>query len=457
VKYEPKTKALRRYIVFYSIGTVGFGLLFSSVASILLPIQVQQLEFAHIFTGANAGVDLQALNALAAKVASGAVTPTSAQSEQLSLLSQFNASRASGLSFVTSIAVFITMLIQPIIGMLSDRTQSRLGRRAPFVAGGAVAGTALVVFMPSVPTLALLAVVWTLLQVAANAISGPLTASVADRVPESRLGFVSSITGVVGYLAGVGGSVVVGMLFGTLGLATYYPIGVILLLSSLAFVLFAPDKSSKNIKTERLTAKNFFGAYVFALRDRDYRWAWISKVLLYVGVGISAVYSIYMLQSYINPALSLEQAAGTAPLITFAGIPGTLVAMAISGRWSDKVGRRKPFVVAAAAIMATSFLIPFVWASLPALFLQAIVMGVGFGTFLVVDQALFIDVLPDRESAGRDLGLSALGTNLGQAIGPIIAGIVVTMFGGSYGPVWPVAFVLVLLAAFAVIPIRRVR
>jgi MFS family permease len=75
----------------------------------------------------------------------------------------------------------------------------------------------------------------------------------------------------------------------------------------------------------------------------------------------------------------------------------------------------------------------------------------------VVDQALFIELLPDRESAGRDLGVSNLGTNLGQALGPIIAGVIVAASGGSYRAVWPVGFALVLIAAFAVLPIKRVR
>ncbi len=75
----------------------------------------------------------------------------------------------------------------------------------------------------------------------------------------------------------------------------------------------------------------------------------------------------------------------------------------------------------------------------------------------MVDQALFIEVLPDRAAAGRDLGLAQLGTNLGQAIGPAIGGVVVVLFAGAYGPIWPVACVLVLVSAVLIAPIKRVR
>ncbi len=90
------------------------------------------------------------------------------------------------------------------------------------------------------------------------------------------------------------------------------------------------------------------------------------------------------------------------------------------------------------------------------MFAQAIVGGIAFGTYLPVDQALFIDVLPDQKAAGRDLGVAALGSNLGQALGPALAGVVVAVTGAYLG-VWIAAFVLVLLAAVAVIPLKGVK
>ena len=153
----------------------------------------------------------------------------------------------------------------------------------------------------------------------------------------------------------------------------------------------------------------------------------------------------------------MAQAAQTAPLLQVVALPGTLVAMAIVGRLSDRLRRRKPFIIVAAALVAVGFLVPWLWPSLPAMFVQAALSGIGLGSFLVVDQALFIDLLPDPTAAGRDLGMSGLGQNLGQAAGPIFAGLIVIISAGEYGPVWPAGFVIVLLAALFVLPIRRVR
>lgn len=457
VSYQPKTRALRKYTLCYALAGLGLAVLWGAVPSILLPLQVQQLEFAHIFTGADAHLSLQTLSDLKAQVESGRLVPTADQQRLLGLLARFNSARATSLSFVTSVGVFITMLVQPVIGMLSDRTRSSWGRRAPWIAAGAVAGAALVALLPVVPTIAVLVIVWSLVQLAGNAAGGPLNATVVDRVPANRIGGISTVTGVIAYVGAIGGSVVAGSLFAAIGLAAYFPIAVVLVLAALSFVLFARDSSSRDVAAAPLRVRTFFTSYVLALGDRDFRWAWIAKVLLCTGYGIASVYTVYMLQSYVTPALSATQAAQTAPLIQLAGLPAALIGMAVSGRWSDRIGRRKPFVVAASIVMAVSFLVPFVWPTVAGLFVQSVVTGLGFGVFIVVDQALFIDLLPHREAAARDLGVSTLGQNLGQAAGPTVAGAVVAIFGGAYGPVWPVGFVLVLVAAFAVLPIKRAR
>ncbi|XVV15071.1 hypothetical protein ACQP2X_12235 [Actinoplanes sp. CA-131856] len=82
--------------------------------------------------------------------------------------------------------------------------------------------------------------------------------------------------------------------------------------------------------------------------------------------------------------------------------------------------------------------------------------GIAFGIYLPVDQALFIDVLPDKTAAGRDLGVAALASNLGQALGPFLAGQVVVLTGGYRG-VWAVALVLTAVAALSILRVRNAR
>ncbi len=80
----------------------------------------------------------------------------------------------------------------------------------------------------------------------------------------------------------------------------------------------------------------------------------------------------------------------------------------------DQPGRRKPFVIVASVLMAVSMAIPLISPTLIALFIQTVLAALAFGIDGHVDQALFIDVLPDENAAGRDLGVANIATNLGR-------------------------------------------
>ncbi|MBL3629178.1 hypothetical protein KGN14_07525 [Levilactobacillus brevis] len=79
----------------------------------------------------------------------------------------------------------------------------------------------------------------------------------------------------------------------------------------------------------------------------------------------------------------------------------------------------------------------------------------GYAVYGAVDQALNIDVLPNKEEAGKDLGILNIATTLGQTVGPIVTSIVVVM--GGYKLVFPIAIVFVLLACIFIQMIRSTK
>jgi MFS family permease len=115
-----------------------------------------------------------------------------------------------------------------------------------------------------------------------------------------------------------------------------------------------------------------------------------------------------MLQEYVRPALGRDEATSTQSLLIAAALPGSLAAMALAGRLTDRWGRRKPLLVGSALVVAGAMLVPLAWPSVPAMYVQAVVGGAALGVYLVVGQALLIDVVEDpATTAGRDLGLGS--------------------------------------------------
>ncbi|VAV90012.1 Uncharacterized MFS-type transporter [hydrothermal vent metagenome] len=100
------------------------------------------------------------------------------------------------------------LIVQPIVGAMSDRTLSRFGRRTPYFLIGAIICTISLFFMPLSPTLWVAASLLWILDAGNNITMEPYRAYVADRLaPDQRaVGFLtqSSFTGLaqtLSYLA----------------------------------------------------------------------------------------------------------------------------------------------------------------------------------------------------------------------------------------------------------------
>jgi MFS family permease len=115
------------------------------------------------------------------------------------------------MSVVSTIGLAVAMLIQPIFGMLSDRSTSRWGRRRPFIFIGALANSIFLFFMAISPkfgsmvsgakpiilgfTLGFVVLLLTtiLSQFSANIGQGPLQGLIPDLVPEEQRGVTSGV------------------------------------------------------------------------------------------------------------------------------------------------------------------------------------------------------------------------------------------------------------------------
>jgi maltose/moltooligosaccharide transporter len=84
------------------------------------------------------------------------------------------------------------LLIQPIIGSMSDRTWNRLGRRRPYFLTGAILASAALFFMPDSPSLWVAATMLWVLDASINVSMEPFRAFVADKLPPEQrtTGFV---------------------------------------------------------------------------------------------------------------------------------------------------------------------------------------------------------------------------------------------------------------------------
>jgi MFS family permease len=97
----------------------------------------------------------------------------------------------------------IAMLVQPLAGLLSDRSTSRWGRRRPFIAAGVALDMPFLLMMALAPNYFILLLAGVLLQFSSNIAHGALQGLIPDLVPEQERGRVSGIKSIMELLPGI--------------------------------------------------------------------------------------------------------------------------------------------------------------------------------------------------------------------------------------------------------------
>lgn len=170
-----------------------------------------------------------------------------------------------------------------------------------------------------------------------------------------------------------------------------------------------------------------------------------------MGNQLTIVYLLFFLRDVIGHE---DPAAG---VLVLTGIYAVMVmaTAVVAGPWSDRVGRRKPFVIASSATIAMAGAIMAFFPVWPGALAGAAVLGVGFGAYLAVDFALLTQVLPFAVSRGKDMGIINVANSLPQVVAPGLALLAVAYWGG-YRTLFLTAAAIGLLGAVFVVKIKGV-
>ncbi|WP_431218408.1 MFS transporter [Leifsonia xyli] len=339
----------------------------------------------------------------------------------------------SGISGVCAIIAY------PLTGALSDRTVSRFGRRRPWIAAGAVVFAASLVLLGLQTTIVGMGVFWSLALTGFCILTAALTATISDQVPVDQRGYVSgwiSAPQAIGIILGVAlvTYVFAGAVFG------YTAMAVLLLLLVLPF-LFLPDAVLPRELREPMTFRSVIeGLWISPRAHPDFGWTLLSRVLVNFGNAFGTSLLLYFLEF----GLRDPHADDDLLVLILIYMVFVIVASLVLGRLSDRLGRRKAFVFVSSAVQGVAALLLGFVPELSVAFVAAALLGIGYGCFLSVDQALATQVLPDPETRGKDLGIMNIALAVPQAVAPLFGALIVAALGGFAG-----LFVLSALFAFA--------
>lgn len=105
--------------------------------------------------------------------------------------------RNTALGELRTAGLIIAMLVQPAMGLLSDRCRARLGRRRPFILVGVLFDLAFLALIALSTNYWMLVVATLLIQFSANVSHGALQGLIPDLVPEDQRGVASAIKAIL--------------------------------------------------------------------------------------------------------------------------------------------------------------------------------------------------------------------------------------------------------------------
>jgi len=108
------------------------------------------------------------------------------QMANMSAIYEYLGARADQIPILWLAAPLTGLIVQPIIGHMSDRTWNRLGRRRPYFLTGALLASGALVLMPKSPTLWMAAGLLWIMDASINVSMEPFRAFVADLLPEEQ-------------------------------------------------------------------------------------------------------------------------------------------------------------------------------------------------------------------------------------------------------------------------------
>jgi MFS family permease len=396
------------------------------------------------------------------------------------------AQKGTALGNLRLYTLMVALLIQALMGMLSDRSTLRWGRRRPFILVGTLLNMACMIAIGASSSYWFLfgAVVFS--QLPSNIAHAAEQGLIPDLVPEDRRGRFSGVKSIMDLVPVIIVALTIGRLIeaGQMWAGILVAIGILFL--SMAITMFVREKPLRQppgqldwkpfgrivamtlvflviilglgeiIKGMGKLMENaesvpvllftmgFAGVLAMAIsvvagvwfsvrisiggseskQYPSYCWWVVNRLAFLIGPTNLSVFAIYFLQA----RLGLEGEAAAGPAANLMMVVGILILLCAlpSGWLADRIGRKQ--LVAASGIAAAVGTVLLILApSMTLIYVGGCIIGAATGTFFTTNWALGTDLVP-KEEPGRYLGISNLAGAGAGAIGAYIGGPIADFF-----------------------------
>jgi maltose/moltooligosaccharide transporter len=358
---------------------------------------------------------------------------------------------ASLVGFIMTWDNYLNMFAQPLVGALSDRTRSRIGRRKPWMLVGAPLAAIFFVAIPLSHTPAGIILAILLTNISLALFRSPTSALLGDLFPPAQRSTANGVLNLMGGLGAVVAFLAGGLLY-PLDRLSPFVFGSLLLVACILLVLLWLREPEAPREAEKKTADVVLIANPFKIL----RAGGTSGLLI-----LLAVFGWYLgfgtLETWISSfgVFSLGIESHRMSLITSSFVLSFVVFSVPAGLLGTRWGR-KPTILAGIVILTASF--AFGW------LVQGEVMLIGLlvlgGTAWALINVNALPMLYDwggLAHVGAFTGLYYLAVNFASVTGPQVVGFLIDLSGKNYRVMFLFAAFCVALAGLLMVRVRETR
>lgn len=378
----------------------------------------------------------------------------------------------SSLGLLAIFGLTISAIAHPLIGNVSDRTETAIGRRYPFMAIGGCGLLFALLLQINASSIILLMIAVFATQTLLAMIQSPLQALIPDQVNPNQMGLAAGIKTVMELVGIMVGGTLVFLFLGDRNLPNLAAIVLsAIVFISIVFVIWRQKEPSSTYSTDSTisTKQRFLRLYHgnkvigwqvdfqflrqslrHVFRRRDFVWWLLHRVCFFTCFSILSKFAItYLIDVFGLTEADAREMQGQLQVI----LGGAVIVITIpAGMLSDRVGRTR-LIALAGSLAAIMMLILSQVRSLTIAVLILAVIGVATAIFFSVGWALVTSIVPQRQAAFY-LGITSIATNIGSAVG-LSGGVLIdvinkqTQSTQGYSAILIIGAVLFLIAGLA--------
>ncbi len=314
--------------------------------------------------------------------------------------------------------LLMAAMVQPTIGRISDRYQSRLGRRVPFIFWGATFAAIGLIGIRLAPNFGVLFAVWIFIQANVNIAYGPGLALIRDCVPLDRIGMASSMKILSDAIGAAVMIAIAGALIGKTGSSIdweWLTLGILAFLLMVGISVTTVQVSRRELNTPLNAQRRDIESSFRSVLNPQLGLFLISRLVMIMAISSFQTYGLFFLRDSVgldDPAAALGRM-----ILVIAG--ALAIAVYLAGLVSDLLGR-KPLVMVGAIGAALSTMWMLTASNSTEALIIASVIGASIGVLLSANWAL-ANELADEAQAGLHMGIVNLAT-IGGAAGAKMLG-----------------------------------